>query len=262
MIKTWSVGTPDAMDEKLVLATCASAERHPWFRARSRLVSALLADEGLEPPARVLDIGCGWGVTLAHLERQGFAVTGLDISRKSLVRLDSPQRELIEADITRELPSDTGSWDVVLALDILEHLDDPAEVLANALQLLAPGGTAIVSVPAMPELFSDFDRLSGHHRRYSRAQLEELITAQSSLGNVRVFWWGSWLVPLVRWTRRNGDDLGGADRRVLAYQRHLALPPLPLRWLYDMVFRAEQPRSLAGRTRRGTTLVAVARRGG
>jgi SAM-dependent methyltransferase len=260
MINTWSVGTPDAMDEELILGTAASAASHPWFRARSSLVGALLTREGLRPPARVLDVGCGWGVTLTHLESQGFSVTGLDISRKSLARLDGPERELIEADITQDLPPKTGTWDGVLVLDVLEHLDDPAGVLTNVFKLLSPGGTAIISVPAMPELFSDFDRISGHLRRYRREELSDLLAAQSSLENIRLYWWGSWLVPLVRWSRGNGGDLGGPNTRLRAYQKHLTPPARPLRLLYDLLFRAEQRLSLSGRTQQGTSLVAVARR--
>src|SRR5262245_14880069 len=54
--------------------------------------------EAVRSPARVLDTGCGWGVTLDALEAAGYRTSGLDVSRRALERLDRPNRRLIEAD--------------------------------------------------------------------------------------------------------------------------------------------------------------------
>lgn len=57
-------------------------------------------------------------------------------------------------------------FDALLALDVIEHLDDDRGAVMRMASLLKPGGLAIISVPALPELFSDFDEVQGHRRRY------------------------------------------------------------------------------------------------
>src|SRR5205085_493192 len=103
---------------------------------------------GVDPPARVMDAGCGWGVNLAEMERQGYAVTGLDISRRTLEQLDRPGRTLIEADLTQPLPETIEPYDALLALDVIEHLDDDRAAVSQFARLTRPGGAVIVSVPA------------------------------------------------------------------------------------------------------------------
>src|SRR4051812_41216328 len=65
MITTWSRGVADEnMPEEVLVALADPIRRHPWWSARARLTLELLDRLGVRPPARVLDAGCGWGVTL------------------------------------------------------------------------------------------------------------------------------------------------------------------------------------------------------
>ncbi len=68
----------------------------------------------------------------------------------------------------------TAPYDLVLALDVLEHLDDDEAFLADTVVPLL-GGTLVVSVPAIPRLFSDHDRMLEHRRRYRRRDLLEML---------------------------------------------------------------------------------------
>jgi len=105
MIETWSRGSPSQHMEEDILAALGDRVRaHPWWRARTRLVLAFLRALCIDPPARVLDVGCGWGVTLEALEKRGYRVTGLDVARKALEPLDREGRSLIEADLTQPWP--------------------------------------------------------------------------------------------------------------------------------------------------------------
>ena len=113
----------------------------------------------------ILDVGCGWGVTLEALEKSGYHVLGMDISRRTLESLDRPDRRLVEADLANPWQIAAAS-DAVLALDVIEHLDDDRAAVARLEMLVRPGGVLIVSVPALPDLFSEFDAIQGHRRRY------------------------------------------------------------------------------------------------
>ena len=118
MIVRWTAGEADAhMPEGVLIELGPIVRRHPWWQARTRLVLKLLSRWEIRPPARVLDAGCGWGVTLERLERRGYRAEGMDIARRALEALDRPGRRLIEADLTRPLPPEAGSYDAVLALD-------------------------------------------------------------------------------------------------------------------------------------------------
>jgi 2-polyprenyl-3-methyl-5-hydroxy-6-metoxy-1,4-benzoquinol methylase len=81
MIEVWSHGAVDKnMPEQMLVKTLASVGRHPWWQAHSRLVTALLKANDIRPTLPVLDIGCGWGVTLIALEKTGYLASGHDVS--------------------------------------------------------------------------------------------------------------------------------------------------------------------------------------
>ena len=126
MIHRWSEGLAGHnMAEDILVELGVLVDRHPWWRARARLAIRLLGSLGISPPASVLDVGCGWGTTLEALERASYRATGADISRRALERLDRPGRELVEFDLVQPLPPpELGRHDAVLALDVIEHLDD------------------------------------------------------------------------------------------------------------------------------------------
>lgn len=261
MIEVWLEGAAERqMPEAIVADLAHFVERHPWWRARSKLTSALLDRLGIRPPARVLDAGCGWGVTLEALERQGYQAIGLDVARRALERLDRPGRSLIEADLTRDWPAPVEPFDAVLALDVIEHLDDDRAAVARLGRVVRPGGYLVLSVPALPELFSEFDAIQGHRRRYRPESLRDAFLG-SGLEVDSIFWWGGWLVPMLRRQRRR-PKARAAEAPEATYRRYLALPPWPAPWALRLGFALERRRALDGRLRSGTSLFAVARRPG
>src|SRR5438552_8801681 len=167
MIETWSSGAADAsMSEDLLVELSDTVRRHPWWIARADLALTMLGRNKIRPPAYILDVGCGWGTNLVALENAGYRVSGLDISRRALERIDKAERHLIEADLSQDLPAETPLADAVLALDVIEHIDEDKTALARVGKLVRPGGIGIVSVPAVPELFSNYDAVPQHRRRY------------------------------------------------------------------------------------------------
>lgn len=259
MIATWSAGAAGAyLDAGALAEQCQLVSRHPWWQARANLTLALLGQLGIRAGARVLDAGTGWGVTFRALERRGYEVTGLDISRPALERLERerPGRALIEADLTQPRAEMASTYDAVLALDVIEHLDDDHAAVTTLGQLAAPGGVVIVSVPALPELYSEFDALQDHRRRYVPETLRGAF-AGTGLELERVFWWGPWLVPLLK---RQRARAAGNERPGRGYNDYLRLPPWPGVLALRALFAWEQGRCLAGKATVGTSLFAVGRR--
>lgn len=259
MITTWSKGRVDeGMPEDILLDVARQVDRHPWWHARAKLTISLLRRARVQPPACVLDAGCGWGLTLTYLERHGYRPVGLDISRRILERLDRSGRTLIEADLTRPLPTGIEPFDAVLALDVIEHVDDDQAVVARLGRLVKPDGVVIVSVPARPDLFSEFDAVQGHRRRYVPETLG-LAFEDTGLVIDAVHWWGGWMVPLLR--RRRKQTHADADRSPAeVYRSYLALPSWPARPVLRFFFDLDHYRTLFGNARTGTSLFAVARR--
>jgi SAM-dependent methyltransferase len=258
MITTWSQGPPDDfMPEDILVATLGQVRRHPWFAARAKLVREILRRHSVSPPASVIEVGCGWGVNLQLLEQSGYHVVGLDISRRILELIDQPQRRLIEADLSREAPTSAARHDALLALDVIEHLDDDNQAVCRFASLVRPGGLAVISVPALPELFSDFDRIQVHRRRYVPSSLRAAF-ANSSFDIREIFWWGRWMVPLLRRMRQRSRNSSRPDSR--SYSDYLRPPAWPICILMRCIFAWEQGRALNGRLHTGTSLFAVAMR--
>jgi SAM-dependent methyltransferase len=257
MIESWSRGhADDCMPEAMLVETLAKVARHPWHHARSRLTLGLLKSLEVHPPASILEVGCGWGLNLSALERAGYAVTGTDISRNILEKIDKPERRLIEADLNQPLPPDAGEYEAVLALDVIEHLDDDQGAVRQMARLLRPGGVAIISVPALPELFSHFDEIQGHRRRYLPETLRRAVEG-GGLEVLRIFWWGAWMVPILRRTRLHGG--AGTPARLKTYADYLTLPAWPGPPLLRLAYAIEEKFALRGSLKTGTSLFAVAR---
>jgi SAM-dependent methyltransferase len=259
MIISWSHGiADDNMDEDILVELGDLIAQHPWWTARSRLLLHLLRRIGCETPRQIIEAGCGWGTNLSELEKAGYTVTGLDVSRNALARLDRDERTLIEADLSKDLPPNTPEYDVVLALDVIEHIDDDRGAVRRIAQLTKPGGYVIISVPALPELFSEFDRVQGHRRRYTPESLKNAI-AGSGLEIVQIFWWGQWMARLLR-KRTTATRARLGDTSTEVYKRYLSLPPWPGIWFLKLMFLIDQARTLRGRNVMGTSLFTVALR--
>lgn len=181
-------------------------ERSFWFRGRNRLIAWAL--QTYFPGAlSFFELGCGTGVVLAalHAERpelhlaggEPFAA-GLEVARSRL-----PDVPLYQLD-GRRLPF-AEEFDVVGAFDVLEHVDEDDEVLAQMHQAVRPGGGILVSVPQHPWLWSAVDDYSLHRRRYTAAQLVERVEA-AGFEVARKTSFVSLLLPAVAFSRWRGRD--------------------------------------------------------
>jgi len=258
MIETWSHGPADEnMPEAMLVETLARVRCHPWWLARARLALAVLKANGVMPPASILDVGCGWGVNLQALENAGYHATGLDISRRILELIDQPGRRLVEADLNQPPPAARQLAAGALLLDVIEHLDDDRGTLRRIAPLVLPGGTLVVSVPALPELFSEYDQIQGHRRRYVPETLRAAFD-DSGFAVQKIFWWGGWMVPILRRMRQKSTAKARSASKT--YGDYLRLPPWPLPLLMQGLYAWDHRRSLQGKLRTGTSLFAVARR--
>jgi 2-polyprenyl-6-hydroxyphenyl methylase/3-demethylubiquinone-9 3-methyltransferase len=126
----------DAHDDPVALLRAESAFRTPWV---CDAIGARFGDR----PVRVVDIGCGAGFLANDLARRGHAVTGIDASERSLAvatRHDATRTVTYRTGDALALPLGDATFDVACAMDFLEHVEEPGQVIAEAARVLAPGG--------------------------------------------------------------------------------------------------------------------------
>lgn len=151
--------------------------RHPWEQARARLIGRLVQTHlpTTTSVVRVLDVGAGDGWLARELARrfgETSTFTCLDPNYEPdvLARLESaaPANVTYVTDVG-------GTFDLVLALDVVEHVEDDGAFVDRLAGWLRPNGHLIVTVPAHQSLFGPHDVALGHFRRYSRSGLVDLL---------------------------------------------------------------------------------------
>jgi SAM-dependent methyltransferase len=150
----------------------AASRRHPWETARVRFFLRQLRRKGVPSAgARVLDVGSGDG-WFAH---QLAEAADVDVTCWDTGYGEHPHPELPRLRCTAEAPG--GTFELVMAMDVTEHVEDDAGFVRMLAEHLTPGGHLLMSVPAWPALFSDHDRFLKHVRRYRPGEARGLLEA-------------------------------------------------------------------------------------
>ena len=144
---------------------------HWWFIGRRKLLKSILSSISVPTNRLAIDIGCGAGSNLKALVSSGLNPVGLDQSTYvlSLIRAKAGF-PLLAGDLNR-LPVKTNSVGLIIAMDILEHLENDENGIGELYRALTKGGVLILTVPAFKFLSGIQDVVTGHKRRYSRGEI-------------------------------------------------------------------------------------------
>jgi SAM-dependent methyltransferase len=177
----------------------ANSEDHFWFQWRARAADALVARLGLptRQRLRVFDVGCGTGITARQLGRTtNWVFEGADLNLDALKRCTGGVERVLYYDVLEKREEFRERYDVAILFDVIEHIEHTRPFLDAVFFHLKPGGTVLVNVPALMVLFSKYDRVAGHYRRYDRKMLvKEFVSLHATV--VDEVYWGFSMVPLL-----------------------------------------------------------------
>lgn len=223
------------MDRSAYASMSAQEGEHWWFVARRAIIDGLIAAHvPLPPDARILEAGCGTGGNLELLARHG---------RLDALEYDADARAIaaargVGAIEAGALPHAIGfgdaRYDMIALLDVLEHVEEDRASLAALGARLAEDGRLLVTVPAVPWLWSDHDVLHHHKRRYTQDGLTALAR-DAGLTVQAAGYFNSLLFPLAVAQRfahqllrrtapldaRPSPMVNAALQRVFAAERHM-----------------------------------------
>jgi SAM-dependent methyltransferase len=211
---------------------------HWWFVARRRIFLTLLdryLEDGSENTRRILDVGCGTGTMLTYLARYGTA-EGIDMDADAIEYCHERGLTRVSQAGAEHLPFADGSFGLVTALDVIEHIDDDRAALQEVRRVLRPGGIFLVAVPAYRFLWGRQDDINLHKRRYQARELRERLTT-AGFEVVRLSYINAVLFPAIAAVRLARHLLPKPEN----VQSDFTFPaPRPLNFLLGHVFGAER----------------------
>jgi len=169
----------------------------PYHHYRKRLILRLL--DGVKAKnSTALDVGCGIGEIVLELAKRGFGCVGLDLSESALrtAKLKARAQDFLLCD-ARFLPVRSGSCNLVVCSELLEHIREESDVLSEIARVLPLGGKSILTVPHWDRYWTREDEADGHLRRYSKPQFLSTIE-RAGFTAEKVICWGFPLAVLFR----------------------------------------------------------------
>jgi SAM-dependent methyltransferase len=200
-------------------------ERHWWWRTREIcILDSLGYCEHSSKWDEILDIGCGNALFFNRLLQLG-NVEGLE-SDATLIDPQGPHFNRIHIASFDDTFLPGKQYSLILMLDVLEHLPDPVKAIGHAVDLLAPDGFLLCTVPAFNFLWTNHDQLNHHFTRYSKKSFRRLSrSAGLEIHYERYLFHWVFFAKLLVWLKEKA--LGAAP----------TVPRIPSAWINKLLFQ-------------------------
>lgn len=232
-------------------------QTHWWYIGRRKIIfDWVLQILSNYTAPKILDIGCGTGFNLEYLQQRGYTnLVGLDFSTDALKFCQSRRLTQLTLGDGAGPPFGDSSFDVIMALDLIEHLEDDESALQAVARLLKPDGSLVIFTPAFNFLWGLQDEVSHHHRRYTAAQLRRKLETNGLIVN-KLTYTNTFLFPLI-WVGRlilrlSGNNIQGTSEN--------DLHPTWSNKILEFIFSAERPILRHMNLPFGVSLLCVARK--
>ncbi|MBX2832175.1 MAG: class I SAM-dependent methyltransferase [Rhodospirillales bacterium] len=186
---------------------------HWWFRARRELFADIVRQKLKDVrAAKVLDIGLSSGANMEMLQDMGIGeIHGVDFSDEAVQFCSARGLKNVRKGSVTELPFEENSFDLVLATDIIEHVDDHKTAIAEIKRVLKPSGIALLTVPAYKWMWSYHDDACHHKRRYTAGSFRKLV-ASSGMRELKSYYFNFVLLPIIFLGRKVSDLFGAYEK--------------------------------------------------
>ena len=222
------------MDKQFYRKFFEVQKKHWWFVSKKKIVLDFIDRYvSTNDNHKILDIGCGSGLMLNALEQIGDTY-GMDMSDDAI----NFSKEIFSGTVKKgmlpdNIPYDEEYFSLVVALDVIEHVDDDRASLTAIRSHIAEGGQAVISVPACMFLWSEHDVLNEHKRRYTLEELKgKLIDAGFTIEKISYF--NTFLFPLISLVRMMNNLL----KRKGASE--IDLPHPAINYIVEKIFSLEK----------------------
>ena len=174
-------------------------EQHFWMLWRLNVILRHLRQLKIDDITMLkgFDIGCGHGAFQRQLHSAlSWSIDGCDLNKNAIALNVGHNGNGYLYDIFEFQENLKEKYDLIFLLDVIEHVPDPIGFLKASRFYLKNGGYIIINVPAGPSLYSKYDVIAGHIRRYTKDSLNSEIAAAGLAAN-KILYWGLSLVPLL-----------------------------------------------------------------
>lgn len=185
------------MEEELYEELQAIEDVHWWLVGRRRIFLHFLTDLAVRATGQPLVLDCGFGTGGLMKRLKSFSSpVGVDMKFRAVTDCRSQNLDCVVQAKAQELPFKPGTFDIICAFDVLEHLDDDIAALKHWRDVLKPEGHLLLSVPAYRYLWDSQDDLANHKRRYVLRELRSKLKA-SGLIVKKITYFNTILFPIV-----------------------------------------------------------------
>ena len=172
---------------------------HFWIDGRIKALLKLIRklDIGLQGGLKGMEIGCGNGVVRYQLEScTDWVIDASDLDLCGLQLAQKGRGHLYRYNILEQNQIFKEKYNFLILFDVIEHIADVPKFLSSCLFHLKKGGYIFINVPALQVLYTDYDRVQGHQKRYNKISLNKTLE-EAGLQILDLQYWGFCLVPLV-----------------------------------------------------------------
>jgi 2-polyprenyl-3-methyl-5-hydroxy-6-metoxy-1,4-benzoquinol methylase len=242
------------MEQTIYLKMNRLEHEHWWFVSRRSIIEMVLRSQvkTIGPHSKILDAGCGTGGNLDLLSSLGCDVTGLEMEPDAaeIARSKSGKAVYIGS-LPDQIPFADESFDLIVLLDVLEHIEDDIGTLASLTAKLKPGGNLLITVPAFSFLWSSHDEAHHHKRRY---RLNELVGKMQhcNLQPKYASYFNTWLFPMIALVRIFQNIVGSNQKT-----DDLSLPSPFLNKMLRGVMSSEKHILKRGKLPFGVSIMAI-----
>lgn len=183
-------------------------KKHWWFSTRKKIVlDTIMRYLKSDDAPKILDVGCGSGVMLRSLDSIGEAY-GMDMSDDAI----NFSKQVFDGEVKNgylpdHVPYQNDFFNLITALDVIEHIDLDVDSLKAMHSLLASKGKIVITVPAYMFLWTSFDEMNEHKRRYTRPELRKKLE-QAGFTIEKISYYNTFLFPVIYIVRMLNNILG------------------------------------------------------